>query len=262
MSRRLCLVTGASAGIGEAFARVYARNGFDLALTARRGERLEALATELSAAHGIEALALPADLADPATPGRLMDAIAARGRVVDVLVNNAGYGRAGAYARSDWTQQRDFLQVLTVAVAELSHRTLPGMLERRWGRIVNVASVLGLTAAIPDHGLYSAAKAFVVKLSESLHLETLGTGVHVTAVCPGLTRSEFHEDPSLRASTTAAPGWMWMQALAVAEQGYAASEAGQAVCVPGGFNKAVTAFAHLLPESWSLALVARGARRR
>jgi short-subunit dehydrogenase len=262
MTRRLCLVTGASAGIGAAFARVYAANGYDLALSARRGGRLEALAENLRRDHGVEAIPLPADLADPAVPERLMAELASRGRSVDALVNNAGYGVAGAFAASDWTGQRAFLQVMTVAVAELSHRALPAMLERGFGRIVNVASLLGLTPAIPDHGLYSAAKGFVVKFSEGLHLETLGTGVHVTVVCPGLTRSEFHRDPDLRAAAGAAPAWVWMEAAAVAEQGFDAAEANRPICVPGPANKAMAAIAHLLPEAWGLALVARRSRRR
>jgi short-subunit dehydrogenase len=260
--RRLALVTGASAGIGAAFARTYAAAGYDLALTARRGDRLEALAAEISRDHAVEAYPLPADLAEPAAPERLVGQIVARGRVVDALVNNAGYGRAGPYATSDWAEHRAFLQVMTAAPAELAHRVLPGMIERGFGRIVNVASLLGLTPAIPDHGLYSAAKAFVVKFSEGLHLETLGTGVHVTAVCPGLTRSEFHTDPSLRGAVDAAPAWAWMEAEAVADQGFAAAEANQPICVPGATNKAMAAAARFLPETWGLALVARQTRRR
>lgn len=151
---------------------------------------------------------------------------------------------------------------MTVAVAELSHRALPGMLERRFGRILNVASLLGLTPAIPDHGLYSAAKAFVVKFSEGLHLETLGTGVHVTAVCPGLTRSEFHQDPGLRDAAAAAPAWLWMQADTVAAQGYAAAEANRPICVPGPANAAMAALSRLIPQTWGLALAGRAGRRR
>jgi short-subunit dehydrogenase len=149
---------------------------------------------------------------------------------------------------------------MTVAVAELSHRALPGMVERGFGRIVNVASLLGLFPAIPDHGLYSAAKAFVVKLSETLHLETRGTGVHVTVVCPGLTRSEFHDDPALKGATTQAPPWAWMEARPVAEQGYEAVEAGRPICVPGGANKAMAVAARLVPEEWGLAIVGRRMR--
>jgi short-subunit dehydrogenase len=259
--RRLALVTGASAGIGAAFARTYAAAGYDVAVTARRADRLEALVAEIARDHGVEAHALPADLADPAAPEQLIGEITARGRAVDVLVNNAGYGRVGPYVASNWAEHRDFLQVMTVAVAELSHRALPGMVDRGYGRILNVASLLGLTPAIPDHGLYSAAKAFVVKFSEGLHLETLGTGVHVTAVCPGLTRSEFHTDPSLREPTAAAPDWLWMEAKAVAQEGFEAAEANRPICVTGAANRAVAAAAHLLPPSWGLKMVARRYRR-
>jgi len=261
MGRRLCLVTGASAGIGAAFARVYAKQGFDLALAARRADRLEALGRSLAAEFGIEAVALPEDLSDPAAPERLIAALAARGRAVDVLVNNAGYGLRGDYADQDWAEQRAFLQVLVAAVAELSHRVLPGMVGRRYGRIVNVASLMGLMPAMPGHGLYSAAKAFVVKFSEGLHLETQGTGVHVTAVCPGLTRSEFHDAAALREAVEAAPAWMWMSAEAVAEAGYAAAEANRPIATPGSSNRAIAAFARLLPEEWGMALMARQARR-
>lgn len=261
MSRKLCLVTGASAGIGAAFAETYAAHGWDVALTARRADRLESLAARLSSRHGIEALALPADLADPAAPERLLAQLAGRGRHLDGLVNNAGYGLSGGFDRTSWTQHRDFLQVLAVAPAELCHRALPGMRQRGFGRIVNVASLLGLTPSIPDHGLYSAAKAFVVKLSESLHQETRGSGVRVTVVCPGLTRSEFHDDPGLRASTDPAPSWLWMSAEAVAEAGYAACEAGRALSVPGAGNKAVAALARLAPEAWGVALAGRRAAK-
>jgi short-subunit dehydrogenase len=255
--RRLALVTGASAGIGAAFARRYAEAGCDLALTARRADRLEALAAELSERHGVEAFALAADLADPAAPERLVAEVAARGRHVDVLVNNAGYGRAGPFTASDWSVHRDFLQVLTVAPAQLCHLVLPGMVERGYGRILNVASLLGLSPALPDHGLYSAAKAFLVKLSETLHLEGRAAGVHVVAVCPGLTRSEFHAAPSLREAAGRAPALAWMSAEAVAAEAYAAGEENRPVCVPGGLNKVVAAVARLVPETWGLEIADR-----
>lgn len=261
MSRRLALITGASAGIGAAFARRYAQAGCDVALTARRADRLQSLAAELADKHGVEALVMPTDLSDPDSPMKLMSTIAGRGRHVDVLVNNAGYGRAGPFTASDWTVHRDFLQVLTVAPAELCHLALPGMMERRYGRILNVASLLGLSPALPDHGMYSASKAFLVKLSETLHLEGRGAGVHVTAVCPGLTRSEFHEDPSLRAAARRAPAAAWMSAEAVAAEGYQAAEENRPLCVPGGLNKVVAVAARLVPETWGLEIADRQTHR-
>lgn len=248
MSRRLCLITGASAGIGAAFAQLYASRGWDLALTARRADRLEATAESLGKAYRVEVFALPADLAEPAAPERLLAEIAARGRDADGLVNNAGYGMIGPYAGSDWARHQALIQVLAVAPAELAHRVLPGMLERGFGRIVNVASLLGLTPSIPDHGLYSASKSFLVKLSETLHQESLGKGVHVTALCPGLTRSEFHDAPEIMAPTALAPGWLWMDAEAVAKAGYEAVEANRPICVPGAPYKALAALGRLLPE--------------
>jgi short-subunit dehydrogenase len=260
VARRLCLVTGASAGIGAAFARTYAAHGWDLALTARRADRIESLAAELAGRFAIEAFAVPADLARPEAPAAILAEVAARGRSVDALVNNAGYGLPGPFAGSDWAAHQAFLQVLVTSVAELSHRVLPGMVERRFGRIVSVASLLGLTPAIPDHGLYSAAKAFVVKLSETLHVETRGAGVHVTVLCPGLTRSEFHDDPALKAGAARAPAWAWQDAEAVAAAGYAAVERNEAICVPGAGNRALAALARHDPEGLGLGIAARASR--
>ncbi|HEX4095333.1 MAG TPA: SDR family NAD(P)-dependent oxidoreductase, partial [Caulobacteraceae bacterium] len=141
---RLALVTGASAGIGAALARVYASHGYDIALTARRADRLHTLADELRLRHGVESLVIPADLARPEAPAEILAAVEANGRVVDALVNNAGYSLPGGYAATRWEDQQAFLQVLVVAVSELAHKVLPGMLERRFGRIVNVASLAGL----------------------------------------------------------------------------------------------------------------------
>ena len=256
--RRLCLVTGGSAGIGAAFARVYAAHGYDLALTARRADRLDALAQALRDDFGVEAITLPADLALPETPARLVAALAAQGRVVDALVNNAGYGLRGAHATTPWADHQAFLQVLVAAPAALAHAVLPGMVERRFGRIVNVASLLGLMPALPGQGLYSASKAFVVKFSEGLHMETLGTGVHVTALCPGLTRSEFHAAAGMTEVIAMAPPFVWMDAAPVAQAGYAAVEANRAICVPGVPNKAMAALFRILPERLGMNLVARG----
>jgi short-subunit dehydrogenase len=254
--RRLALVTGASAGIGAAFARAYAARGWDLALTARRADRLDALAGDLAARHGVTVYALPDDLSDPEAPGRLTTAVAERDRCIDALVNNAGYGLRGPTCRQSPADQRALMQVLTTAVMSLSHAVLPGMRARGYGRIVNVASVLGLIPGAPGSALYSGAKAFVVGFSEGMHLEYRAAGVHVTALCPGLTRSEFHQVSGMTADIAGAPGWMWMDAEAVAEAGLAAVEANHAVCTPGLPNKAVVLAAALLPRGWVMNLIA------
>jgi uncharacterized protein len=262
-TQRLALITGASAGIGAAFARIYAAHGYDLALSARREDRLRALADEIRLSHGVEVLIVPADLADPAAPKAILDHIEAHGRVVDALVNNAGYGIVGAYTDTRWEDQRAFLQVLVTAVSELAHRVAPGMAERRFGRILNVASVAALLAGSPGGGLYSAAKAFVVSFSESLHLELAPHGVHVSALCPGFTYTEFHDVNQTRALMgDQTPSWLWLGADEVAAAGFEAAEANRPICVPGAPNKAIAVAAHILPDEWVMALMARRARRR
>jgi short-subunit dehydrogenase len=264
MARRLALVTGASAGIGAAFARIYASHGYDVALTARRVDRLEALAGEIRLRFGVEALTLAADLAEPGATDAILADLAGHGRVVDALINNAGYGLPGAYAETDWAAQRDMLQVMLIAPCELVHKLLPGMVERRFGRIVNVASLAGLVPGPAGHTQYAATKSFLVKFSQSLHLENQATGVHVSALCPGFTFSEFHDVNATRAQVAqSTPEWLWLGADEVAATGYEAAEANRPICVPGLPNKAIAAVAKLLPDDWALALMAsQGSRFR
>ncbi len=248
MTRKLALVTGASAGIGVAFARALAERGHDLALTARRGDRLEKLAAEMEAKYRINAAVYPADLADPAAPKALLAAIEQAGRPVDMLVNNAGYGLPGTFLNTSWEAQRDFLQVLLTAPCELAHRVLSGMADRKWGRIVNVASLAGYTPGSRGHTLYGPVKAAMIRFSESLHAETEGTGIHVTAVCPGLTHSEFHDTNGTRPQMDDLPNFMWQSAEEVVREGLEAVTRNRAVVVTGGVNKALATFAKLVPE--------------
>ncbi len=246
--RRVALVTGASAGIGAAFARVFAANGFDLALTARRRDRLDALAAELQAAHGIRAHVFCADLAEPDAPARLCAALVAENLVVDALVNNAGYGVPGSFESVAWERHAQFLQVLLVSVTELTYRLLPGMIERGYGRIINVASLAGLLPAPAGHTLYAATKSYVIRFSEALSCEVSDRGVHVTAVCPGFTFSEFHDVTGTRAMMKGLPSWMWMDAPRVAQEGYEAVMAGRPVYVNGRVNMAIALLARYLPH--------------
>ena len=262
MTRRLALVTGASAGIGAAFARAVAARGYDLALTARRKDRLDELAAELGARHGVEVLVAPADLARPDGPQAVLEQIQASGRRVDALVNNAGYGLAGAFAETSWTEQQAFLQVMVTAPCEFSHKLLPGMIERGFGRIVNVASVAGLVPGAADQSLYAGAKSLMIKASESLHLEAAPHGVHVTALCPGFTFTEFHDVNGTRARFTAAtPRWAWLPAEKVAEAGWRAVEANRVLCVPGLAYKLIVGVTKLIPESVALAAMRARAHR-
>jgi len=257
MDRRLALVTGASAGIGAAFARILASHGYDVALTARRADRLEKLAEEISLRYGVEALTVAADLAEPEAPGQILDHLTAHGRTVDALINNAGYGLGGSYADTRWEEHKAFIQVMMTAPAELAHRVLPGMIHRKFGRIINVASLAGLIPGSAGHTLYGPAKAFLVRFSQGLHLEAAAHGVHVTALCPGFTYSEFHDANGTRAQiTSATPPWLWMGADEVAAAGYEAVEANRTICVPGAPSKAIAAVSKLIPDDWALALMA------
>ena len=215
-SRRTALITGASAGIGSSLARVFAANGFDLVLTARRADRLESLARDLRAAHHCAVHVIAADLADPAAPARIFQDVTAAGLSIDALVNNAGYGLPGRFLESSWEQHRDFVQVMVNAVADLCHKFAPGMVDRKRGWIINVGSLAGLVPGSAGHTLYGASKSLVIRFSQSLALELLPHGVHVTALCPGFTYSEFHDVNGMRGQVGQLPGWMWMDADTVA----------------------------------------------
>lgn len=251
---RTALITGASSGIGEAFADVFAAEGFDLVITARRGDRLGEVAARLAARHGARVHVIVEDLADRDAPARLCAAIAERGLTIDALVNNAGYGIPGSYLASPWERQAALLQVMVVALSELTHRLLPGMVARGYGRIVNVASLAALVPAPAGHTLYAACKSFVIKFSESLANEVTKSGVHVTALCPGFTFSEFHDVTGTRGTVRQLPGWLWMDAPTVARQGFDAVMAGTPVYVTGRVNRAIAALARYLPQSVIVAL--------
>lgn len=260
-ARPLSLVTGASAGIGAAFARALAARGHDLVLTARRQERLEALATELHQQHGSTVTTLAADLADPASPNALCAELARRGLAVDWLINNAGYGVPGSFAANDWRTHADFLQVLLNTPVELAWRLLPGMRERGYGRIINVASLAGHVPGTAGHTLYAPTKAFLIKFSQGLAPENHSRGVHVCALCPGFTWSEFHDVTGTRPLMNKLPGFMWQRAEAVVAEGIDAVERGEAVHVTGYVNRIIKGAFKLMPDRLALHLSTRQARR-
>jgi short-subunit dehydrogenase len=252
LARRLVLITGASSGIGLAFARTYAAHGWDVAVTARRADRLEKLVEEIRLRFGVEAHALPADLADPATPEALQKSLLALGRTVDGLVNNAGYGLTGGFNGNALENHQKLMQVMMTAPVELIHRFAPGMVEQKFGRIINVASLAGFLPASPGDPLYGPIKTFLTRFSQSLHLEMRDHGVHVTALCPGFTYTEFHDAVGASKLSKAIPEWAWMGADEVAREGYVAAEANRAACVPGAPNKAAAALLKVLPDDWTM----------
>jgi len=245
--KRTALVTGASSGIGAAFAEVLARRGFDVMITSRREAPLCRLAERLAGECGVCVTVLPCDLAGPHAAARLCAELDARGLQIDVLVNSAGFGLPGRYGSSEWPTYEQMLQVMVSAPSQLTHRLLPGMLARGYGRIVNVASLAGLAPAGAGT-MYSAVKAFAVGFSVSLAREVADRGVHVTAVCPGLTRTAFHDAPGLRETVSSMPRWMWMDPLTVAESGLDAVMAGKPVYLPGTVNRIFTAALRHVPR--------------
>lgn len=260
-SARLALVTGASSGLGEAFARAYAARGVDLALTARRADRLHALAEQLQGRHGVRALVIPADLSLYEAHLEILGAVASAGRRVDILVNNAGFGVAQTFTRAPWSRQRDFLMTLVVNACGLAYGVIPGMAERRWGRIVNVASLAAFAPGAAGHTLYPAAKSFAVKFSQSLDAELRQTGVRVTAVCPGFTRTEFAAAEGTKALMDQAPRRFWQSAEEVVQAAIAANERGQVVMVPGWHNRLAAFLMRALPEPIVSGLIRSGAAK-
>ena len=253
--RPLALVTGASGGIGAEIARVLAGKGHDLVLVARSVERLAALTEELSRAHGIQARALAADLAQGEEPDRLARSIASEGSEVDVLVNNAGFGLHGPFVRTDGARELEMIQLNVVALTRLTKLLLPGMVARGRGRVLNVASTAGFAPG-PFMAVYYATKAFVVSLSEALAEEVRGTGVTVTALCPGATLTAFAGAAGMEDSALFRRGVV-MGARTVARAGVEGMLAGRTLVVPGLANKALLASIRVTPRS----LVRRITRR-
>jgi short-subunit dehydrogenase len=260
MPQKTALITGASAGIGANFARQLAAAGWNLVLTARRLDRLEGLAAELSGAHGIRVDCIALDLAESGSPAALVGEIEQRGLVIDMLVNNAGFGLPGTFLAHDWQTHEAYLRLMLAHPTELAHRLLGGMRERGFGRIINVSSVAGLVPGTAGHTLYAATKSYLVKLSQSLALENRDRGIHVCALCPGFTYSEFHDVNGTRPMVKGMPSWMWMEADPVVAAGLRAVEQGQVICVPGAWNKFVYTLVSILPDRWALALVDKRSR--
>ena len=253
MASDIILITGASSGIGEALARRLGRDRRPLALVARRTDRLERLAGELRAQHGVEVHVLTADLTKPGACAQLQSDVAQRGLTVDWLINNAGFGTHGAFAELPVEREVEEVQLNVGALVELTGRFLPGMVARRRGAVINVASVGGFGPG-PYMATYCATKAFVLSFTESLAAELRGTGVSALCVCPGFTRTEFQEKVDTF-DTSSIPGFAWMTADQVAEQAVAA--VGQrAVLVNGIMNGVAASLYRHLPASLTTRLLA------
>ena len=252
--RRVAVVTGPTAGIGRVFAERLAARGHDLVLVARDAERLHALAGELAARHGVHVETLAVDLVDAAAVERLAAWLAARPRI-DVLVSNAGFGTLGSLVRTAPAAQLDMVQLHCATPLRLAQAVVGGMVARREGLIVNVASIAAFFAG-PGNATYAGTKSFVRALSEGLAAEVAPFGVRVQALCPGFTRTEFHARMGVAPSSI--PRILWMSADAVVDASLrAADRGGPVTVVPGLVNRVMVAALRHAP----LRLLARMARR-
>ncbi len=249
MTRPVTLITGASAGLGAEFARQCAARGEALLLVARRRDRMEALAAEL----GGEVHILTADLSAPGAAAQLAGDIEALGLHVRALINNAGFGLAGRFATLPPDRQREMIDLNVAALTELSRLFLPGMLERGRGGILNVASTAAFQAG-PNMAVYYATKAYVLSLSEALHQELKGTGIHVTCLCPGPTRTEFFDVAGVKGKMFER---MSADAAGVVRAGLRGLDRNRAIVIPGVANR-IGAFSNrLLPRAAMRRIIAR-----
>jgi short-subunit dehydrogenase len=254
---RTALVTGASSGIGLAFARRLAQDGYRLILVARRAERLEALAKEFGEQYGAGFEVFPADLTRPEELLAVEERIAGE-PTLEVLVNNAGFGTVGSFAELDPDGEESEIRLNVIALVRLARAALPGLLARGRGAIVNVSSMAGFSPS-PWMATYAATKAFVTTFTEGIHDEVEGSGVKVQALCPGFTRTEFQE--VAHANTEDLPSFAWQEPEAVVEASLAGLERGTLVVVPGVGNQALATVTSLLPRSWTRRVVGASMKR-
>ena len=256
-SGRRALITGASSGIGAAFAKRLASDRYDLILVARNKERLGELAAHLSERHEVQVTALPADLTKTASLRKVERAIAAD-EGLEVLINNAGFGTMGRFAELDVDREEEEVRLNALALLRLTHAALPGMIARRRGAVINVSSMAGMQPA-PTNATYAATKAFVNAFTESIHEELRGSGVQVQALCPGFTRTEFQERAGIDVSGI--PEIAWMEADEVVEASLSGLRRGEVVCVPGVLNRLLATAVAAIPRPITRQIMGAAARQ-
>lgn len=250
--RGAAVITGASAGIGEELAKLFAADGYDLVLVARSRDGLDRVGEALAARHGIRSLSLPADLADPAAPEAVHRAVRATGWTVGALVNNAGFGLHGAFVSADGSTANDLrreLDMIQVNITALTHLTklfAPEMVARKQGRILNVASTAAFQPG-PFMAVYYASKAYVLSFGEAVAMELKGSGVTVTTLCPGPTRTEFQKQAQMEGSRLFRSPAV-MDAASVARVGYRAMQRGKPVVISGALNRLLAGSTRLVPR--------------
>jgi hypothetical protein len=234
------LITGASAGIGAAYAKQLAAKGSDLVLVARDVTRLQALAAELKAKYSVQVEVLQADLADRAQLDKVCVRVAQND--IDLVVNNAGFGIKQSFVGGTIEAEQYLLDVLVTAVMRITHAAMPGLIERNCGGVINVSSIAGWMSS----GTYSSAKAWVTSFSEALATRHNDSKVHVMALCPGYTRTEFHARANMETQTI--PNWMWLDVDAVVAKSLKDFEKGKPISVPGMQYKFLSLIAQYLPR--------------
>jgi uncharacterized protein len=254
--RGTALVTGASSGIGAALATELAFRGHAVTLVARREERLQALATELTAEHPADAEVIACDLAEPGERSGLVAELERRGRSIEVLVNNAGFGSRGDFVTSDTERMLRMVRVNIEAMVDLTGRLLPAMVSRGRGAVINVASTAAFQP-LPGSAVYAASKAFVLSFSESLRTEVRGRGVTVTALCPGLVRTEFAEVAGWGDVESRTPDVLWASPRDIAREAVDGAARGKRVVVPGLLNRAGAIAGQHSPRAVALPLIGR-----
>jgi len=236
------LVTGATAGIGESFTRLLAEKGFDLVLVARDNKRLQERARALSKKYKVEVEVLQADLSVPAQLAKVEKRLSSPKKPIEVLINNAGFGIKDSFLSSNIADEKRLIDVLAKTPMQLMHSVLPQMLDRNSGTIINVSSVASFIAG----GTYSAAKSYLTVHTESLHTELSKTNIKISALCPGFTRTEFHQRGKMKMSGL--PNFMWLEADRVVSESWRAAMAGKAICIPGWQYKILSTIARFGPR--------------
>jgi short-subunit dehydrogenase len=251
-----CLVTGASSGIGAEIARGLARRGLGVTLAARREERLQELAEELAAEHNVRAETISCDVSDIDSRKQMTAEIADRGLTVEVLVNNAGYGSGGPFVELDGDKEAEMIRTNVESVVALTHAYLPDMVDRGRGAILNLASLIAFQP-VPFQATYGASKAAILAFSEAVHEELRGTGVTITAICPGPVRTEFGEAGGFGGADDKIPSFAWLEADKVAEDAIDGLAKGERVVVPGALNQIAAFGGHYMPRALLLPVVRR-----
>lgn len=253
--RPLALITGASSGIGEAFAHALAERGYDLVLVARRAHRLTVLAGELTREYAVDAHALPMDLSELGACERVLATVADMGRPVDMLVNNAGYSIPQSFADVPWKDQQDFLMTLIVNACGLAHGVIPGMIARGEGRIIATASLAGFAPGVAGHTLYPGAKSLMMSFTQAIDAEYRAKGLRATAVSPGFVATEFASANGTDKVMADAPRRLFLTPDQVAIAALMANDRGQVIVIPGWYNALAAGLMRVLPQGlvrWAL----------